>query len=310
MDGTNMSQSITIKCSLAVIQKMKATYQDKLIKTPPYAVFSAKLPKVTITAYQSGKVLFQGITAEHEARNWQGDPAQKKQASVTTSDLPENFSDWSVVGSDEVGNGSYLGPVVVCATYAKTETLPLLKELGVKDSKMLTDPIIRKIAKDLVHVVPFRQLIVTPNKYNAIQPDYNVNRMKVALHNQALHLLLQDIAPEKPEGILIDQFTTEKSYRNYLKREPNPVTNNLYFKTKGEQYHLSVAAASIICRATFLDELDKASKELGFLVPSGAGIKSDQAAAKILKKGGISLLNDYAKLHFANTEKAKKIAFR
>ena len=312
--GDLMSQSITLVCSKETISKMNTLYQANLSKTPPYATFSAKLPGVTITAYQSGKVLFQGTQAESEASKW-GEvkpttPSTNKKSNKDSSTLPTGFANWSVVGSDEVGNGSYLGPVVVCATYAKKEQLPLLKELGVKDSKMLTDTMIRKIAKDLVHVVPYRQLIVTPEKYNEIQPNYNVNRMKVALHNQALFLLLNDLKPEEPQGILIDQFTTENSYRNYLKREPNQVTENLYFKTKGEQYHLSVAAASIICRATFLEELDKASQELGFTIPSGAGTKSDQAAAKILKRGGMPLLNRYAKLHFANTEKAKKIAFR
>ena len=34
----------------------------------------------------------------------------------------------------------------------------------------------------------------------------------------------------------------------------------------------------------FLEELDKESAELGFSVPSGAGSKSDQVAARILKK--------------------------
>lgn len=307
-----MSLSITLVCDKQTIAKMKNAYEGKLVKTPPYAVFSAKLTGVSITAYNSGKVLFQGVNAENEASKWGTGAAPKttSKSSKNESNLPKDFANWSVVGSDEVGNGSYLGPVVVCATYAKKEQLPLLKELGVKDSKMLTDPVIRKIAKDLKLVIPFKQLIVTPKKYNEIQPNYNVNRMKVALHNQALYLLLQDLLPEKPDGILIDQFTTEKSYRNYLKQEPNQVTDNLYFKTKGEQYHLSVAAASIICRATFLEELDKATKELGFTIPSGAGTKSDQAAARILKKGGMPLLDQYAKLHFANTEKAKKIAFR
>lgn len=305
-----MSSSITLKCDKSVINKMKETYQDYLTKTPPYAIFSAKLPGVTITAYNSGKVLFQGISANKEAAKWGDALPKKEKTTVDPTSLPIGFENWSVVGSDEVGNGSYLGPVVVCATYAKKEQLPLLKELGVKDSKMLTDTLIRQIAKDLIHVIPYKQLIVTPKKYNEIQPDYNVNRMKVALHNQALYLLLQEMAPEKPDGILIDQFTTEKNYRSYLKREPNPVTEQLHFKTQGEQYHLSVAAASIICRATFLEELDKASKELGFTIPSGAGTKSDQAAARILKKGGLPLLEQYAKLHFANTQKAEKIAFR
>ena len=93
----------------------------------------------------------------------------------------------------------------------------------------------------------------------------------------------------------------------YVKQESQRIEQKIYFVTKGEQYHLSVAAASIISRASFLDELDKASLELGTKVPSGAGKPSDELAAKLLRQGGIDLLSKFAKLHFANTEKAKKM---
>jgi ribonuclease HIII len=58
-----MSQSITLLCDKPTIKKMKNTYESYQIKTPPYAVFSSKLPGVTVTAYNSGKVLFQGVQA-------------------------------------------------------------------------------------------------------------------------------------------------------------------------------------------------------------------------------------------------------
>ena len=57
--------------------------------------------------------------------------------------------------------------------------------------------------------------------------------------------------------------------------------------------------------AALLLELDKESAELGFSVPSGAGSKSDQVAARILKKAALDLLANYMKLHFANTQKPK-----
>ncbi|MGX7030723.1 ribonuclease HIII [Vagococcus zengguangii] len=295
------------------LNTIKEHYQAFLQpKVPAHALFVAKAPGVTVTAYHSGTVLFQGNNAETEGNRWDNSSTSSSTpsnstAKKTSSNLPTGFSQWNVVGSDEVGNGSYLGPVVVCASYVTKEQMPLLKELGVKDSKMLKDSEIIKIAADLKHVIQYQELVVTPQKYNEIQPNYNVNRMKVALHNQAIYLLLKKIAPEQPQGILIDQFTPEGNYRKYLSMEKNQVKDDLYFTTKGEQYHLAVAAASIICRASFLNELKKASQELGFNVPSGAGKPSDLAAAKILKRGGIELLSKYAKLHFANTDKAKKL---
>lgn len=297
--------SAVLKLSKTEIKKLKNYYADYLLnKKVPYSEFSAKKNGTSITAYTSGKVLFQGKNAEQEAARWgSSDPSAAK----TSSSLPKNFASLAVLGSDEVGNGSYFGPLCVCAAYADKEHLDALKRLGVKDSKMLTDDQIRKMATAIKELIPYRLLVVSPEKYNEIQPKYNAVRMKVALHNQAIRLLLDHIAPTKPEAILIDQFTSEANYMKYVKQEPQRVEQKIYFVTKGEQYHLSVAAASIISRASFLDELDKASLELGTKVPSGAGKPSDELAAKLLRQGGIDLLRKFAKLHFANTEKAKKM---
>lgn len=302
-----MSEAIVIKVTPSELNKLADHYKPYVKpKKPPYTVFAASKNGVTITAYNSGKVMFQGGNASAEAAQW-GSPTDSKPSSKTKgSSLPAGFSSRSAVGSDEVGNGSYFGPVVVCASYVDEAHIPLLQELGVKDSKELTDTHIRKLAKDIKLAIPYRELIVSPEKYNQIQPDYNVNRMKVALHNQAIALLLNDLAPLKPTAILIDQFTPESNYRKHLAREKVQVTDHLYFATKGEQHHLAVAASSIICRASFLDALDAASRETGLTIPSGAGPKSDLVAAKLLKRGGMSLLGQYAKLHFANTQKALK----
>ena len=297
--------SAVLKLSKTEIKKLKNYYADYLLnKKVPYSEFSAKKNGTSITAYTSGKVLFQGKNAEQEAARWgSSDPSAAK----TSSSLPKNFASLAVLGSDEVGNGSYFGPLCVCAAYADKEHLDALKRLGVKDSKMLTDDQIRKMATAIKELIPYRLLVVSTEKYNEIQPKYNAVRMKVALHNQAIRLLLDQIAPTKPEAILIDQFTSEANYMKYVKQESQRIEQKIYFVTKGEQYHLSVAAASIISRASFLDELDKASLELGTKVPSGAGKPSDELAAKLLRQGGIDLLSKFAKLHFANTEKAKKM---
>jgi len=290
------------------MSKMKEAYRPFLVQKPiPYTHFSAKKNGTTITAYTSGKVMFQGTGAEQEAAKWGKPLTAKKSTQTNSSSLPKDLQTLSVLGSDEVGNGSYFGPLTVCAAYVDQTQLKELRTLGVKDSKELKDGQIIQLAKVLKETIPYQLLVLPPKKYNEIQPTYNAVRMKVALHNQAIHLLLQKIAPVKPDAILIDQFTPEANFKKYARLEKNQLTEKLYFVTKGEQYHLAVAAASIISRASFLEELDKESAELGLTLPSGAGTKSDQVAATILKKGGEALLANYAKLHFANTEKAKKL---
>ncbi|MBO0460778.1 ribonuclease HIII [Enterococcus sp. DIV1298c] len=303
--------NIILKVTPNQLATMKDAYRAFLVQKPiPYTHFSAKKNGTTITAYTSGKVMFQGSGAEQEAAKWGTPLAPKKssQAGAGSASLPKDLQTLSVLGSDEVGNGSYFGPLTVCAAYVDQTKLKELRTLGVKDSKELKDAQIIQLAKVLKETIPYQLLVLPPKKYNEIQPTYNAVRMKVALHNQAIHLLLQKIAPVKPDAILIDQFTPEANFKKYARSEKNQIQEKLYFVTKGEQYHLAVAAASIISRASFLEELDKASAELGITLPSGAGTKSDQVAAAILKKGGEALLANYAKLHFANTEKAKKLA--
>lgn len=305
-----MSQTQVINLTKKQRIALRRDLQKNLLnKHIPYTDFTAKVENTTITAYTSGKVVFQGLNAMELAAKWgSANETQKKQAQGTAKELPAHLSQLSVIGSDEVGNGSYFGPITVCAAYVSASQVPALKKLGVKDSKALTDPQIVQLATQLKQLIAYRLLIVDPEKYNQIQPKYNAVHMKVALHNQAIYLLLEDIQPIKPEAIVIDQFTPEANYKKYVKNEQNQVTESLYFTTKGEQYHVAVAAASIISRAAFLEELDKESQKLGYTVPSGAGQKADQVAAKVLKQGGLPLLQKYAKLHFANTQKAKKIA--
>ena len=45
-----------------------------------------------------------------------------------------------VIGIDEAGRGPVIGPLVVSALAVPIKDLPLLKEMGVKDSKELSAP--------------------------------------------------------------------------------------------------------------------------------------------------------------------------
>ena len=134
---------------------------------------------------------------------------------------------------------------------------------------------------------------------------HNAVSVKVALHNQAIYLLLQDGV--KPEKIVIDAFTSRQNYQKYLKNEANQFANPLTLEEKAEGKYLAVAVSSIIARNLFLENLDKLSQEVQYKLPSGAGSQSDKAASQILTAYGMSGLEHTAKLHFANTQKAQAL---
>ncbi|XJZ26424.1 ribonuclease HIII [Bacillota bacterium Lsc_1132] len=305
--------NVVLKKSINELMKMKKYYQaDLLEKNPPGSLFAAKTKTCSITAYKSGKVLFQGNGGELEAKKWEDAvPITKASAApekTVAGSLPDNFSSLSVIGSDEVGTGDYFGPITVVAAYVKKENIPLLKELGVRDSKDLNDDKIIAIAKQIKDIVPYSLLILHNEKYNQLQQaGMSQGKMKALLHNQAISHVLHKIAPVKPEAILIDQFVQAGTYFQHIRGQKTVVKDHVYFSTKAEGIHVAVAAASILARYAFVQHFDKLSEAAGLKIPKGAGSQVDEAAARLILAKGQDVLPKFVKLHFANTEKAMNL---
>lgn len=273
-----------------------------------HALVVAKLDGCTATLYKSGKFLIQGERTQQVAEflglakpTEENRPQGPDQAA--TSGHPHNQQ--RLIGTDEVGNGSYFGGLAVVASFVTPDDHTWLTSLGVGDSKTLTDQKIRAIAPLLEEKIPHKALLLSPQKYNQVVGDdllHNAVSVKVALHNQAIYLLLQTI--EQPEAIVIDAFTSPTNYKKYLKRENNQFPNPISLIQKAESQYLAVAVSSIIARNLFLDNLDQLSQQVGLKLPSGAGPASDQVASRLLQLGGQEKLAKVAKLHFKNTQKA------
>ncbi|MFC3211885.1 ribonuclease HIII [Planomicrobium okeanokoites] len=286
-------------------------YENK--KTPAkaqYVRFTAKLTDTVVTVYNSGKVMFQGAGAEREAGKWgEASAAATKVSGAKGDTLPEDFAKLSVLGSDETGTGDFFGPITVAACFVPADKVELAHELGVKDSKLLSDDYMRKIAPDLREAFVHKVLTLKNEKYNKVQAQgWSQGKIKALLHNQALKHVLAKLDPVKPDAILIDQFAERGIYYNHIKGEKEIIRENVLFSTKAEGLHVSVACASIIARVAFLEEMDRMSAEAGVTLPKGAGKIVDEAAAKIIIKHGEEYLKTLTKWHFANAGKAKVLA--
>ena len=291
--------SITLTPSEKEIQAFVQQYEQALtLSKNPYIRYFFKLPQTSVSIYTSGKVLLQGEAAERYASFF------GYQVSPVTSG--QNFP---MIGTDEVGNGSYFGGLAVVASFVTPDQHDFLRKLGVGDSKTLTDQKIRQLAPLLKERIQHQALLLSPSKYNEVIGErYNAVSVKVALHNQAIFLLLQKGV--KPEKIVIDAFTSSQNYEKYLKNEANHFSNPVSLEEKAEGKYLAVAVSSIIARDLFLENLENLGRELGYQLPSGAGATSDKVASQILQAYGMQGLNFCAKLHFKNTEKAKKLLER
>ena len=301
-----------IKVNDKIKEKMIEFYEGKKrLKTPPYAIFQADVNDTVITLYESGKVMFQGISADVEASMWEminksdgnledffEDESDKKNTKEEIN-IPVDINS---IGSDEVGTGDYFGPIVVTASYVEKENIPFLTELGVRDSKKLSDEKILEIVPKIIKKIPYKTLILSNKDYNSYYgKDMNMNKIKAILHNKVLYSLVNE-NNYKYDYIVVDQFESPKSYYNHLS-DTNKIVTGITFITKAEDKCLSVACSSLISRYIFIKEIDKLSDKFGLFIPKGASSYVDDIAIKLVDKYGENVLSDVAKLNFSNTSR-------
>ena len=290
--------TITFKVSENTIKEMQEFLKDDIrVKTPPYAVFQADDADTVITVYESGKAVFQGKDADLSSNFWierEKYLNPNKKLDVTNSDNKETKKDdiyidpkiynSSSIGSDEVGTGDYFGPIVVTASYVKKDDIPFLEELGVKDSKKLTDEKILNIVPQIIKRIPYESFILTNSEYNKYSDNYNMNKIKAILHNKVLLKMKNN--GYKYDYIIVDEFSKKYVYFSYLKESSN--------------------VSSLISRYIFIKEFSKLSNDLKVLLPKGASTSVDDTAVKIVNMYGFDKLKECAKLNFKNTEKIKE----
>lgn len=306
-------KTIVYKISANTQKEMIKYFEDKKrSKTPPYAVFQAEEADTVITLYQSGKVMFQGLSADIDAAMWKEkeeflnkgkkviDLTKKKKEKVIMD--KSDYYYLNSIGSDEVGTGDYFGPIVVTSAYVSKKDINYLEEIGVQDSKKITDENIKEIAPLLIKRIKHSSIILNNQEYNETHnKKTNLNKIKALLHNKVLLSLINNNNLNY-EKIIMDQFVHEKKYYEYLKEIPTKISN-ITFITNAEDKNLSVACASIISRFIFLKELDKLNKKFNLNLPKGAGSKVDSIGKEIVNKYGKEILKEIAKLNFKNTDK-------
>lgn len=270
--------------------------------TNNYTLFQAKFNTCTITIYKTNTLLIQGKNEEilyNELCQELDIQPKTKENQISSNAL--NYSIQSLIGTDEVGTGDFFGGIIVAGAFISKDKISIIKKLGVKDSKELTDNKINEIAPQLMKTIPYAVFKLDCLKFNFLstQKKYNMNQIKALLHNTVINAMKQKI--KNYDGIIIDAFTTPTNYFNYLKNEKN-VAKDVILEEKAENKYLSVACASIIARYEFLKMMDELSELVGFELPKGAGKPVDTAIRKIFLDKGLNGFKNIAKMKFKNLD--------
>lgn len=296
-----MSQLIVIKVDLDKLEEMKQYYSSYLEENNgEYIYFCAYKDNIEIIGYKSKKttqkVTFKGNNALEEAQIWDMDASETEKKETIKEDW-EYFGDQ--IGSDEVGVGDFLLPMIVVAAYVSKDQISLLKKYGIHDSKKMTDKRILEIGDKVVKDFEFSKLTLDNQKYNEmILKGENLNSLKAKMHNRALanmHHKHMEVV-----NIFVDEFVKDKTYYRYLNDKNEETISDIIFKTKGESHFPCVALASVIARFSFLKEVEKLEEKYQMKFPFGASSKVNEFAKEFIKKYGIEEFDKIAKKNFAN----------
>jgi ribonuclease HIII len=222
----------------------------------------------------------------------------KKMLGMQESETIENKK-WSCwLGTDESGKGDFFGPLVCAGFICKKVMINQLKGLGVADSKVLKEQDIKRIGKALqARFQPFIEIIILqPEKYNELYKNFSEQKKKLNELLAWMHVRILKNSYQKMqfEGVLIDKFTSERVIKNALKDLPKI---EMILQEKAES-DVAVAAASILARYHFVNQMEKMEEKFQTKFPKGANKRVIDTAREFSQKYGKNRLNEVAKLHF------------
>lgn len=281
--------------NIALAKKLTSDLQAQgfELSQPEHTIFSAKKKGVSCTLYKSGKLMVQGKEAG-EFLEFYLEPEILGSFKHSYGHLDVDTS--SRIGIDESGKGDFFGPLCIAGVYGDEKSIAKLQSLGVKDSKLMTDTAIIKLATAIKTSCVHRVVKINPKKYNELYEQFkNLNTMLAWGHATAIELLVKETSCR---NVIIDQFANERVVLTALKRKDLQL--DLTQRHRAEE-DLVVAAASILARDAFLEGLSMLGREFGLKLPKGASKLTIEAGRDFVRKHGREMLENVAKLHFKTT---------
>ena len=209
------------------------------------------------------------------------------------------------MGSDESGKGDYFGPLVVASVCLDIAGGNVLMAAGVRDCKSMTDTKILALKERIEETaLACTVLVMKPHVYNirygqVQKQGGNLNTLLSLGHIAALKQTWQ----KYPQGrqALVDQFAKHDSIPEGVRAFAPEM--QIWQRPRAEE-DIAVAAASVLARAAFLQTIEDMGKEAGIgKIPKGGGEAATNAARRLVQKKGTEVLENFVKLHFANTQK-------
>ena len=183
-----------------------------------------------------------------------------------------------IVGVDDAGRGSIIGPLVIAGVLFNEEDLPKLRDLGVKDSKVLSPKRREKLAEEVKKLaLKYHIIKLQPAEIDKVVESnrklHKLNRLEAQTMAKVIEILKPDIAYVDASDVLADRF------KHHI-LECLPFTVQIISEHKADAKYPIVSAASIIAKV----ERDKAIAELTTKYGKmGCGYPTDPQTLEFLK---------------------------
>jgi ribonuclease HII len=198
------------------------------------------------------------------------------------------------LGIDDAGRGPIIGPMILAGVLIKDEHEKELIELGVRDSKQLTQKRREFLEQKIKEIAEkYEVIIISPREIDGLE-EVNVNRIKLnELEAHAVAKIINTLNKDVKEmEVTIDCPSISLiKWGDYLKQKIDNLSNlRIKVEHKADQNHVSVSAASILAKCVREREMDKLKEKYGPEI--GSGYCSDPNTMKFLEKYAEKYEND------------------
>jgi ribonuclease HII len=184
-----------------------------------------------------------------------------------------------IIGIDDAGRGPVLGPMILAGVLADESDNEFLKNIGAKDSKLLTPKKRKEIKEGIISKFSYHIELTSPQE---IDESENLNYTEAIKAAMIINKLTEDLK-EKVKVIVDCPSTNIKSWTaDVQKLIKKPELVSLSCEHKADFNHPIVSAASIVAKEKREDEMKRLRKETE--IDFGSGYPGDPKTKEFITK--------------------------
>ena len=202
-----------------------------------------------------------------------------------------------ILGIDEAGRGSVLGPMVIAGVVVPEKMEKVLERMGVKDSKRLTPNRRTILSRKLKKMFDYEIVVISAREIDEMRADgINLNEIE----KNAMESILLKLKPEKAIVDAVD-VKAERFQENLCK----DTGLNVIAEHKADDKYIEVSAASIIAKAERDDQIKEINKDFIKSGGIGSGYPSDPTTKKFLANYTYDEMPEFVRKSWATVAKMK-----